>query len=148
MIKKKYIIILLAISLIVAAFSVSLYFKHRADLSDSIDAEGFDNSNCKDETIMGLIQCANMRNEYAKQQLEKTYQSLMKKATPTQQKALAARQEAWITFITLECEFEAYGYEGQFSILDCLASSTNGRNKELKKLENCDLDDRECPFFN
>lgn len=57
---------------------------------------------------------------------------------PTYQQALLASQRAWLTFRDAQCVIQGYGYRGgsaePMERLDCMATLTRERTKQLKDL--------------
>jgi uncharacterized protein YecT (DUF1311 family) len=95
--------------------------------------------------------CFDHVRQSADEELNRTYQSAMKK-TSNQAVANTLRdsERAWISYRDRECELESYAARGGSAypmiVAICLTEKIRARIKELGRLLNCEEGDFSCPL--
>ncbi|HVV41131.1 MAG TPA: lysozyme inhibitor LprI family protein [Nitrobacter sp.] len=101
---------------------------HAADQDDAA-------TSCAGST-QDMVECLNARTAQWDKRMTAAYQTLMKKAEPSQHDQLRNAQRLWIQFRDANCLYYAMG-EGTISRLDaaeCLRSMTAARARELEAM--------------
>ena len=106
---------------------------------------------CKDQTQMGLNQCAAVSYEKADEALNKAYKEVLLRLKDRGDAAglLAKAQKSWLAFRDSECAFSSSGVSGGsiYPMIHaiCLETLTRERTKQLRNYLHCEEGDLSCP---
>jgi len=106
---------------------------------------------CKDQTQMGLNQCAAVSYEKADEALNKAYKEALLRLKDRGDAAglLAKAQKSWLAFRDSECAFSSSGVSGGsiYPMIHaiCLETLTRERTKQLRNYLHCEEGDLSCP---
>lgn len=102
------------------------------------------------QTQQEMNACAATEYRKADQQLNETYQAIIKRASPAQRELLTLAEDAWIKVRDADCKFVSSGAEGGSAQglvhSQCLTDKTRERTNFLSSLTQCDEGDLSCPL--
>lgn len=106
---------------------------------------------CDDATNQtALNMCTAGQYEKADKNLNKTWQTALKRAQPAQREQLKKAQQAWMALRDADCAFigsATEGTSGQPMVINqCLTDKTNEREAWLASLLQCEEGDMSCPL--
>jgi Uncharacterized protein conserved in bacteria len=114
----------------------------------TIQAYATDCSNAQTQSEMN--QCASADYKKSDNELNMTYQQVLKLTSGEQRNLLQSAQKEWIRFRDADCKFQTFkSSDGSVNPLNtalCLQSKTEQRTKELKSMLNCPEGDVSCPL--
>lgn len=97
-----------------------------------------------------INQCTGNEYRKADEALNKTYKTVMSRASDAQQDMLKKAENAWLEVRDADCAFISSGVEGGSAKSmvhnQCLADKTHERNAFLESLMQCEEGDLSCPL--
>ena len=99
-------------------------------------------------TQFAMNNCASKDEKKANQELEKAYQSVIKKIRPESQIKIKKARAAWTAYVSEECEFEylssKFGSVYPMLLSNCRTQLADEYTKRLTKTLECSKEDEFC----
>ncbi|CAH0199052.1 hypothetical protein SRABI13_01681 [Erwinia aphidicola] len=100
------------------------------------------------QTQLDMNQCASAEYKKSDNELNNTYQQVLKATSGEQTNLLKKSQNKWIEYRDTDCKFQTYSSRGgsinSMNVSHCLTGKTEQRTKELKEMLNCPEGDVSC----
>lgn len=102
------------------------------------------------KTQADITQCTSETYKTADQELNSTYQEVLKRTSKEQLQILLKAQEFWIQYRDSDCKFQSFkvsaGSAGSTVYLKCITDKTKARTAEFKTMLQCPEGDVTCPL--
>lgn len=102
------------------------------------------------QTQSDITQCASEAYKAADQELNSTYQEVLKRTNNEHSTLLRKAQELWIQYRDADCKFQSFktsdGSVGSTVHLQCITDKTKARTAEFKTMLQCPEGDITCPL--